>query len=207
MDKAWINAQLGTLISDLQDHISDRDDFYFEPTEEIYTSLESGDENQLKDLVTQISKKLKIEPMPTIEYCWGVQLGLDTAGQYTLGYSTRHIKIPFYYVGRKYALGCILAHELSHALLMPKGIGIDMTDESSRLLNEMLTDLASILLGLGKLLINGIFVPVNNLDVMKIGYLSEELIGYSYKRIEEIMILDKGLSRKNLIPRALKLLE
>jgi hypothetical protein len=75
----------------------------------------------------------------------------EAAGQIRFNRGLRsHIQIPLFYVGKPHALGAILAHELSHEVLTEESITDDSIDEL-----EMLTDLTSIALGLGMLVLNG----------------------------------------------------
>lgn len=199
MNKEWVDEKLKRLSLKLGIFKPNPHEFYFEPTEKIYEKLESGDEHDLQCVTTEIAKHLEIVPLPTVKYDWGLKMEPEVAGQIKLASPIRYIQIPFFYVGKKYAVGAILAHEMTHAFLISKGILLKDPNE-----NEMFTDLAAVFIGLGKLLLNGLIVATDEYISEKhvLGYLSPELIVYCYKKVNAYRSISIEIAIKNLIPEA-----
>jgi len=199
MKREWIDEKLNLLSIKLDGFKTDSSRFFFEPTEEIYKNLESGDENELHFVVAKIAEHLEI-PAPIVRYDWGLKVDLEVAGQIQNIYQLKAIRIPFFYVGKKYALGSILAHEMTHAFLFYKGIFLNDQNE-----NEMFTDLTAVFIGLGKLVLNGLTVASNQYlaEVQILGYLPLDSIVYVFKNICERRSISLELSIKNLISEAI----
>lgn len=197
MNKKWIDEKLALLSSTLQDFNTSSARLHFEPTESIYQKLESGDERDLQEVVIEMSQHVQLSLIPSVSYEWGLKMELDTAGQLKYGDQIRHIQIPFYYLGKQYALGAILAHELAHALLFSHRFVLSNINE-----NEMFTDIAAVYIGFGKLLLNGLVAPINGqwTEVNTLGYLPPDLIFYSYQMINRARAISVETAIKNLLP-------
>jgi len=204
MNRKWIDEKCDMLSVKLGIFKPNPLEFYFEPTDEIYKKLESEEEKDIKHVANEISKHLDMRYVPNIKYDWGVKMDPEVAGQINFLKPMHDIQIPFFYVGKRYPLGRILAHEMTHAFLISKDIYLEDNNE-----NEMLTDLGSIFIGLGKLLLNGISVALdeNMQNEFILGYLSPELLAHSYIKIAAYRSINKSIMIKNLIPRIEKLLE
>jgi len=200
MNEGWIDSKLNELSVRLGIFKPNPLDFYFEPTGEIYAKLESGDEQDLQRVAAEIAKHLGILRAPSVNYDWGLKMEPEVAGQIRAATPIYSIRLPFFYVGKKYALGAILAHEMTHAFLFSRGILLDDPHE-----NEMLTDLAAVFIGLGKLLINGLISMTNerSKEMSTLGYLSPELIAYCYRKVRVYRSIDEHVAMRNLIPEAL----
>ena len=98
MNKGWVDEKLKMLSLKLGTFKPNPDDFYFEPTEEVYEKLESGDECGLQRVTTEIAKHLGILLIPNVMYDWGIKMEPEVAGQIKLASPVRHIQIPFFYV-------------------------------------------------------------------------------------------------------------
>lgn len=197
MNKKWIINKLKFLSDNITEMELNDHDFLFEPTEYDYLKLESGFELDLQYVANKISDHIGIDPAPICKYEWGLKMDPEIAGQIYCSTSSHYIEIPFFYAGKKYAVGNILAHEITHAFLFSKGIIIKDLKE-----NEVITDLAAIYIGLGKLLINGVFV-LNNKYINErhiLGYLSPELIAHCYKLVCESKNINSSITQNNLIP-------
>jgi len=166
--------------------------FFFEPTEDIYRKLESGDESALQYVASSIAKHIGVTFIPTVKYDWGLKMEPEEAGQIRSGSYLPYIQIPFFYVGKKYMLGGILAHEMTHALLYSRGISLEDSKE-----NELLTDLTAVFVGLGKLLLNGYLDEGGGL-----GYLSPDLIAYCFKKVCSLYVIDIETAMENLTSEA-----
>jgi len=197
VNKEWIDRNLDFLFLKLKDINQNSNNVFFEPSAVIYSKLGSGNEQDLQDITNEISKYLDLINIPYAKYEWGIKLEPDTAGQIRYSNSIQSIQIPFFYVGKKYGIGCILAHEITHAYLFSKGIILNDLNE-----NEMLTDLASIFLGLGKFILNGQIVNTEELinESYIVGYLSPKLVLYSYKRLVRILSIKEKNYLRNLKP-------
>ena len=70
------------------------------------------------------------------------------------------------------AIGATLVHEISHQFLQSNEISYPNVDE-----NEKLTDLASIVCGFGKFVLNGLALEASGIDGLKIelGYIDTEI--------------------------------
>lgn len=175
----------------------DRRRFLFEPTEDVYEKLASGDEGDLREVASRIAHHLRISVIPTVKYDWGLKMEPEVAGQIRGAIYLPHVQIPFFYVGKKHSLGGILAHELTHSLLFSRGVSLEDSDE-----NEPFTDLAAVFAGLGKLLLNGALDQGGGL-----GYLSPDLITYSFGRVCNTHGIDKETALKHLTSEASELMQ
>jgi len=199
MNKEWCNEKLEMLSLRLSGFKPNPAEFFFEPTEAVYKKLESGDEDDLQYVVAEMARHLHISPIPPVKYDWGLKMEPEVAGQIKAASPIRSIRIPLFYAGRKYALGCILAHEMTHVFLFSRGIWLDNTDE-----NEMVTDLAGVFVGLSKLLLNGLTFMANedSSERIVLGYLSPELIVYCYERVNALRKVLSPVASENLVPEA-----
>jgi hypothetical protein len=200
MNKEWIDDKLNMLdlkLSDFSAASVDSRKFFFEPTEDVYKKLESGDEKHLQYVASSIAAHLGIISIPTVRYDWGLKMEPEVAGQIRSDYYLAYIQIPFFYVGKKYPLGGILAHELTHHLLYSRHISLVDSNE-----NELFTDLTAVFIGLGKLLLNGTLDEGGGL-----GYLSPNLLAYCLKRMCRAHAIDSESALKNLTTEARELIE
>ena len=199
MNKKWVDEKFEVLFLKLGIFKPNPDHFYFEPTGEFYKKLDSGDESDLRDLTKEIAEHLEIATIPTVRYDWGLKMDPEVAGEIKVASPARYIRIPFFYVGKKHAVGAVLAHEITHAFLIFKQIFLENPDE-----NEMFTDLAAVFIGLGKLLLNGIVLTEDKYTDQghMLGYLSPELIAYCYEKANSYRSIDREIAMKNLIPTA-----
>lgn len=195
MNKVWIDRNLDFLSFELKDYKQHFNNAFFEPTDKIYDKLESGNEQDLQYVTNEISKYLGLKNIPSVKYDWGIKMEPEVAGQIRSVNHNNSIHIPFFYVGKKYEIGCILAHELTHAFLFSKNIIFSNIIE-----NEMFTDLTSIFIGLGKLVLNGkVEKSEKHLNENYIfGYLALNLVVYSYKRLIKMNSVKRNVYLKNL---------
>lgn len=172
-------------------------EFFFEPTTVMYEKLQSGNEGNLQAVASSMAAYLGIIAVPTVRYDWGLKMEPEVAGQIRGGIYVPHIQIPFFYVGKKYSLGGILAHEMTHALLLSRGISLQDSAD-----NEQFTDTAAVYVGLGKLLLNGSLDEGGGL-----GYLSPDLIAYSIGKACLQHAIDVETALSNLTDEARRLVE
>jgi len=197
MNKEWIDEKLEMLYMKLSGLKLNAFEFFFEPTKTVYEKLESGDEQDLQSVAAEISSHIDVVPIPAVRYDWGLKMEPEVAGQIKYASLIRSIQIPFYYVGKKYAVGCILAHEMGHAFLSYKGIWLQNPGE-----NEMFTDLTSVFIGLGKLLLNGQVITTDESpdEAYTLGYLSPELTAYCYEEVIKSRAISREVAVMNLTP-------
>jgi len=203
MNRKWVEYWLEILSVNIE---SSRRSTWtvFEPTPTFYRRLESGDDDDLEMAADEIGRHLEILTLPYVAYEWGLKMKPEVAGQIKYGSGLRsQIQIPLYYVGKPDALGGILAHELTHEFLAFHNIKFTNLDET-----EQLTDLASIALGLGKLVLNGTvseLLPSTG-EGHILGYLSPELKVYAFMQVNQQYKIPKEKLTENLNENALKLL-
>ncbi|MEM3473763.1 MAG: hypothetical protein QW735_04155 [archaeon] len=178
MNRKWIEEQLNFLFARFKDYYPSSRNFFFEPTQETYVGLESGDEKDLNFVVSKISQHIGLSEAPLAKYDWSIKLGYHIAGQAIIDRKNQIniVRVPFKFVGNYYAIGSIIAHEMSHFFLFSKELVLN--DEVE---NEKLTDLMSVFLGLGKLMLNGKVLCFQGADFFEeIGYIPFDLILYAY---------------------------
>ncbi|KQC04350.1 MAG: hypothetical protein APR53_10955 [Methanoculleus sp. SDB] len=157
----------------------------FDPSSEFYKRL--GTAVSSTEFAEACSPLFRHVGRPALTIEFGGLFG-DTPGMYSCGILSngalinRTIKISANYlhirdsVARGRTIGAIVAHELTHDVLFSKGI------QREHDANETLTDLASIALGLGKLILNGRVTEMDN-KIWHLGYLSEIDMVYAYSNV------------------------
>ena len=204
MDKEWVDKYLKVLTLQME-RVRRIKWALFEPTPSFYEKLESGDDNDLEEAATAIGRHMELSVIPSITYEWGLKMKPEAAGQIRyMGSLRSQIQIPLFYVGKPLALGAILAHELTHEFLFSKGIMCTSEDEL-----EQLTDLTSIAVGLGKLVLNGTFtemVPSMG-EGHTLGYLSPDLKAYAAKQVNQQHAIPNANAMEYLTENALRLLK
>jgi hypothetical protein len=116
-------------------------------------------------------------------YEWGLKLSPQAIGDIKLpGSDLSLIRVPFTCLGKPYLIGAVLAHEMTHQWLFLNGISYDDED-----MNEKLTDLTSFVIGLGKLMLNGLSKEASGLQCLslKLGYIEPELMLYAYEIVNK----------------------
>ena len=100
---------------------------------------------------------------------------------------------------RGMAIGAIISHELSHYYVIRKGILRDTDD------NERLTDLAIVILGLGKLYFNGRDFVVNQ-ERLQLGYLQCTDMVYAFKKYQDETKISEGELLRDLSSEARRMI-
>ena len=204
MDEKWVDHWLAELAGQLG-RINGTPWALFEPTADFYSWLESGDDGDLAAAEAALGRHLGLRLLPPVAYEWGLRMKPEVAGQIRAkGSSLSRIQIPLYYAGKPHALGGILAHELTHEYLAR----LNLPDGQQLADLEPQTDLASIALGLGKLVLNGTVTVMAAAtgEVQTIGYLSPELKAYAYRQVNRQRAVADGVARACLTDGALRLL-
>lgn len=164
----WLSAMLGV-----------NNDLFlknFNSTSEYYTYFTSSKTEDIKQFIDIISKDLGFIP-PITQYDWeGVLLddeklrGIMSSGQIIISMNN---------VGDKYSLSATTIHELMHYYLMNRK-NIVLPDNIE---NEKITDLAAIVLGFGKFILNSKAIPVNVAHNVSLGLLTPEETAHAYTKI------------------------
>ena len=210
-DETWVDTELARLYVRLGMPQSDR--FFFEPTAEFYKKLSSGMDQDLQEAVNALARHTTVKRFlgglaPIARYLpagyeggGGIgPIGSITAGMYTVSSTgAKEILVPFFLLGEEYALGAVLAHEMSHFFLMSLGVmPIDLQA------NEPFTDLTALFLGFGKLVLNGKY-GATGMDSgiwLELGYLSRELTCYAFQQINKKCEINQRDSLAYLRPEA-----
>lgn len=204
MDQVWVDRWLDSLDSQALS-ATRRAWALFAPVARFYALLETGEDHDLQSATDEVSRHLGLPTQPSVTYEWGLKMQPQVAGQIHLRSGQRsHIQIPLFYVGKPHALGGILAHELTHEFLACAGIACTGDEEG-----ELLTDLASIARGLGRLVLNGSIsmVAPQTGEAQILGYLSPELKAYAYRRVNQERSVPDAKARELLTPEALRWLK
>jgi hypothetical protein len=185
--------------------LCDRPDWrLLEPTEEFYSKLLTGEDSDLLAAARAVTDHIGIPPLGSVSYEWGLVMPASIAGRIHLGFSAdSKIQIPLSYVGKPLPLGAILAHELSHQMLASQGIWCAEEQE-----NEELTDAASIVAGLGKLVLNGTISTLTEEaeEAQLLGYLPLRTRAELYKKINVYHGVPDNVAMEYLTQFALNLL-
>ncbi len=199
MDTAWVNRWLDSL-----EILIERLPItwtLFDPTPTFYVALEDSEDRSLVATVSQIGRHLDLKVLPSATYEWSLRMEGNVAGQIHFGgHTPSQIHIPLVYVGNAFALGGILAHELTHEFLNRRGIHFANADEL-----ELVTDLASIALGLGKLFLNGTVLKGAADQNHTLGYLNPRLKAYSFREVNRRHMVRENVAAENLCIEALTL--
>jgi len=198
MNRKWIDDQFNMVNFRVGIFRPEVNKFYLEPTGQLYEKLSNGSDDGLQETTDILVKHLCITAPVTAKYEWGITMAEDTAGQIQGCGLAFNIKIPFKYVGNKYAIGAILVHEVSHAFLAEKGIILHNKQE-----NEMLTDISAIAFGLGKLTLNGLYADIDS-DALRshLSYLSTDLMTYCFKKTARFRGIPQSVIRNYLVQPA-----
>lgn len=168
--------------------LGERERGQYEPSERLYSDLAAGKvDKALKD----IAKSLKLASLPKVELIESEIFAEMGAVGFIKGDT---ISLPQRLTDNPHALGYVLAHELSHYVLMHLE-GIILEDEQE---NEILTEMFVIYSGLGKLFLNGF----NSKDAQGItssaGYLNQEIINLIHELYFEKFNIDEEEYIQNL---------
>ncbi len=146
---------------------------------ELYRYFESGKTEDAQKAVNLISKNLSIVP-PNLHYDWSGELdhNLNIKGQMSKGQLT----ISLTFTLSKFALAATVVHELMHYFLIYRK-NITLPDNLD---NEKITDLSAIVLGFGKIMLNGKVINFEKQKINTLGYLSLEEIAYAFKKISAL---------------------
>jgi hypothetical protein len=182
--REWIDEKIKYLDSRISKKYA-----IFEPTREFYEILGNIDViPPLEEVLDNIDKN-KSPYMTASEATESVakHLGgtvpkivfrqMQHAGRYQVGQNKRDIEISNDYKKKGKQLGTIIAHEITHDYLFSKQIILKDTHE-----HERLTDLASVMLGLGKLMLNGIEEKSFG-RTKRLCYLSPSDLSYAYVKV------------------------
>jgi hypothetical protein len=175
----------------------------FEPTDKFYSGLLSGEDSDLYEAAKTLAEHIDIPPLRSVSYEWGLVMPTSVAGRIHIHAATgSKIQIPLFYVGKPLPLGAILAHELSHQMLAIHGIWYEEETE-----NEELTDAASIVAGLGKLVLNGTITELAETtgETQLLGYLDPNMRIDLYSTVNRLYGVPASTAMENLTNAAIDL--
>jgi hypothetical protein len=175
----------------------------FEPSDSFYSKLLSGDDSDLYEAAKALADHIEIPPLRSVSYEWGLMMPASVAGRIHIHSAKEsRIQIPLFYVGKPLPLGAILAHELSHQLLAIHGIWCDEETE-----NELLTDAASIVAGLGKVVLNGTITELGEAtgETQILGYLDPCMRVDLYTRVNVLHGIPASTATRHLTNAAMDL--
>lgn len=153
----------------------------FEPSPAFWNLLSTEHDRDLQRATYQLGQHLNLLNIPQAEYTLSLLMNFGQAGGIRgSGSRTSSIEIPMAYVGLPYAVGAILAHEITHHYLAEYRLGYHKEAE-----NERFTDLASLANGLGKLVLNGLSAQAQPylVEDTAFGYISSEEKVYAYRKV------------------------
>ena len=107
-------------------------------------------------------------------------------------------------VGDRAVLMAVLAHELTHHYLFTNSVVVDDREE-----NEVLTDVATVYLGMGKAAVNGCFTTVeayNRKMTVETGYIKQDCFIYAYFLLCKVCGVDEADQLSGLNDRAIDVL-
>lgn len=150
INKAWIDHHMGIL---------EKSVFFFgptailEPSQSFYEALKVGGVQSLRIACTHLAIHMGLDAsLIKPIYTWSITMRPQAAGEVVRGSQRGYeIALPFSIVGDSYAVGAVLAHEISHVFLFERGI----KPEGGEIENECFTDLTAVYGGFGKLILNG----------------------------------------------------
>lgn len=176
----------------------------FEPSPAFWRLLSTEHVRDLQRATYELGQHLNLLTIPQAEYTLSLFIGFEEAG-HIQGRGSREstIRIPLAYVGVPYAVGAILAHEITHQHLAEYRLGYLKEAE-----NERFTDLASLANGLGKLVLNGLSAQAQPFldDDKSFGYISSEEKVYAYCKVCQQYRIDLAQMKANLLEDVLPLL-
>lgn len=144
----------------------------FEPDSTFYSMLKQGDPFKA---LRYLGYFLKLKSLPDVELTDSNVFEELGVGGFISG---KKISIPEYFKEDPYGFGYVLAHELSHYILIHEE-GVILDDEQE---NEILTEIFIIYKGMGKLFLNGFNTKdVKDFTHRSRGYLDEEIIKYIHQ--------------------------
>jgi hypothetical protein len=200
LDRQWVDKQLKTLEKVLPLD-SATSPFLFEPSPMLYQLFETGEDEDLKRAVGYVARHPTIALLasgrsPDALYLPPTTGQVGVAGRLvgSMPFGLK-IEVSFQVMGVPAAVGTVVAHELGHYVLAFANHSLPNTPE-----NELLTDLTSVFVGLGKLLLNGKQMTHSPHSPFRqhLGYLPLELTTYAYCEVCEARGVDLATATRNL---------
>lgn len=214
----WIDEQINFLNGRMGIYRLDaKDNFFFEPTTDFYEFLMQGTINCFNQAMRNLADFIESKTCPIIDEWKGSQNPIvmrnsdsiqDNIPPGIIHYSgSNHSRIELSIANQHSPkiMGAILAHELTHHFLDQRDIRFSDAEE-----NEKLTDLASIFIGLGKLIINGYeaisWAQGDTRWSYKVGYLFADDIAAILFQVSALRSISLDIVKLNLSDEALKTL-
>lgn len=216
--KRWIDERIKYLTGTTPVFNPNPEEFFLEPTPDFYQKL-SGSLQEVQQAANIMAKKLKklhlytapkIVWRPTSEADFEAgpnEISIGDESTHSASAGTYHgawITINEKYKGNAREIGGILAHEMAHYFVShnwPRGVPESVAREE-----EVLTDLTSVFLGFGKLVLNERASGYFSREEIASEYLSREEIAYAFKKVNELRRIKQEIWIKNLRPQAIELI-
>lgn len=179
MSQAWIIAEsafLGALLGPRP---------FFRDTRTLYAELESPEEGQLRQGIDRVVRHAQVPQRLDIDFHWDATFASHVAGLADLGRS--RILLPMSMLGHGERCAAALAHEVAHHVLVLHGKAVSarilsrLKDTPAALQElERLTDLTVFQLGLGALLLSGVYWQAVDGSLARGGYLSDDELRHAF---------------------------
>lgn len=178
----------------------------FEPTPAFYGLLGSGEDEDLEHAVRDVAHHPPVAfhllgQAPSAIYLAPRDGQPGVGGRLVGGATSRpQIQVPFGLIGESKAIGAVIAHELGHHVLMMAHHSAPDYAE-----NEAITDLTCVVVGLGKLLLNGKqrALSAHSPFQQSLGHLPLDLTTYAFDRVCDRRGVGRDERRRNLTPQSL----
>jgi len=152
---------------------------FFREVATLYTELTGPDEARIRQGIQRAVRHVRLPHALDIDFHWDATFEPHVAGLADLGRS--RIRLPMSLLGHSERCAAALAHELAHHVLALHTARVDArvrprhsTQAAAVQELERLTDLTVFQLGLGPLLLSGVYWEEENGRISRAGYLDDD---------------------------------
>src|SRR5690554_3971065 len=195
VDTKWIKNDILFIINQTG-YVRPKKYFLFEPDYKFYKRLNNcfkykNKKEILQKAVNELSDHINISDPPIVNLIDNPKN--KNPGIFLYDYYGKHnIKVNFELIHNSYSLAAVLAHELTHYYLFKENLQKEGKEN-----NEKLTDLMSVYLGFGKIMLNG-YEPYNLMNISKSDFIADKknvntekvcnnkICAYGYLKVRDI---------------------